>query len=125
MPILRILAAALVAAALAWGGCGAASAHVEDAAGLDADDPRVGLHDDEIVLIAADWCGFCQRQVQDFERGGVRYRLLDYDTAAGRNAARALGLRGVPITVIGRDVVQGYRPDQLGPRLAPLGYDIY
>ena len=92
---------------------------------LSPDDPRRLTGETKIVMIAADWCGYCRRQQQDFERAGVAYRVLDYDQAEGEAASRALGTRGVPITVIGQNVVAGYRTAQLDAHLEPLGYDVY
>ena len=92
---------------------------------LSPDDPRRITGDKRIVMIAAEWCGYCRKQQRDFERAGVRYRVLDYDQAEGKKASRALGTRGVPITVIGQSVVNGYRPEELDAHLRPLGYDVY
>jgi glutaredoxin len=92
---------------------------------LSPDDPRRLTGDTKIVMIAAEWCGYCRKQQKDFEQAGVRYRVLDYDQAEGEAASRALGTRGVPITVIGQNVVAGYRTSQLDAHLEPLGYDVY
>lgn len=86
------------------------------------DDPRLHTGERRIVMLAAEWCGYCRKQRQDFEQANVRYALLDVDTPEGQRAARALGTSGVPVTVIGQDVVRGYRPDELKEKLAPLGY---
>jgi glutaredoxin len=92
---------------------------------LSPDDPRRITGDTKIIMIAAEWCGYCRKQQKDFEQAGVRYRVLDYDQAEGKLASNALGTRGVPITVIGQNVVAGYRTDQLDAHLTPLGYDVY
>src|SRR5690606_41547199 len=89
------------------------------------DDRRPVNGGDGIVMLAADWCGYCQRQRADFERAGVRYRVLDVDREEGSQAMLALGTRGVPVTVIGQDVVRGYDTAALDQRLTPLGYDVY
>ena len=92
---------------------------------MSPDDPRRITGDGKIIMIAAEWCGYCRKQQKDFEQAGVRYRVLDYDQAEGKLASKALGTRGVPITVIGQSVVAGYRPDELDAHLKPLGYDVY
>jgi glutaredoxin len=92
---------------------------------LSPEDPRRITGDTRIIMIAAEWCGYCRKQQKDFEQAGVRYRVLDYDQVEGKQASNALGTRGVPITVIGQNVVAGYRPDQLDAHLRPLGYDVY
>lgn len=92
---------------------------------LHPDDPRVATGDAGIVMLAAEWCGYCRKQQGDFERAEVRYRVLDIDTEAGARAMQALGARGVPVTVVGQGVVRGYDTAALDQRLAPLGYDVY
>ncbi len=91
-------------------------------AALHPDDPRLATGDDRIVMMAAEWCGYCRKQQKAFELADVRYRVLDIDTPEGQRAMRALGARGVPTTVIGQDVVRGYDTDALQTKLEPLGY---
>lgn len=112
-----LLILGLVGGVFAWWSRGPAQLH--------PDDPRRATGDDGIVMLAADWCGYCQRQRADFERAGVRYRVLDVDREEGSQAMLALGTRGVPVTVIGQDVVRGYDTAALDQRLTPLGYDVY
>lgn len=92
---------------------------------LHPDDPRNATGDARIVMLAAEWCGYCRKQQKDFELANVRYRVLDIDTPEGDRAMQALGARGVPVTVIGQDVVQGYDTAALDRKLAPLGYHVY
>ena len=92
---------------------------------LDPDDPRHATGEAGIVMLAADWCGYCRRQRSEFEQAGVRYRVLDVDQEEGGRAMRALGARGVPVTVIGQQVVSGYDTAALDQRLTALGYDVY
>jgi glutaredoxin len=99
-------------------------------AALAAGDPRLLTGADGIVMLAADWCGYCRRQQADFERAQVRYRVLDVEQEEGRLAAAALGREGVPITVIGQHVIDGYRifdyfSAALDAHLLPLGYRVY
>ena len=92
---------------------------------LHPDDPRHLTGEAGIVMLAADWCGYCRRQQRDFERAGVRYRVLDVDQNEGDVAMRALGARGIPVTVVGQSVVRGYDTATLDQKLTPLGYDVY
>ncbi|MDQ3270518.1 MAG: glutaredoxin family protein [Pseudomonadota bacterium] len=93
--------------------------------GLLPGDPRVHTGEQRIVMLTADWCGYCRKQQFDFERANVRYRTIDFDTAQGRRTAQALGVRSVPATVIGQHLVRGYDTAALDQKLTPLGYDIY
>ncbi|WP_368562440.1 glutaredoxin family protein [Pseudoxanthomonas sp. UTMC 1351] len=92
---------------------------------LHPDDPRMRTGDRGVVMLAAEWCGYCRKQQKDFELAEVRYRVLDVDTEEGRRAATALGTRGVPVTVVGQRVIQGYDTAALQENLTPLGYDVY
>ena len=92
---------------------------------LHADDPRLLTGDAKIVMLAADWCGYCRKLQAEFEREGVRYRVLDVDEAEGDRAANALGTRGVPVTIVGQDVIHGYDTATIKSRLKPLGYDVF
>ncbi|UKE72492.1 glutaredoxin family protein [Xanthomonas graminis] len=104
-----------------WSSAGATPAP----AALAAGDPRRLTGEDGIVMLAADWCGYCRRQQADFERAQVRYRVLDVEQEEGRLAAAALGREGVPITVIGQHVIDGYDTAALDAHLLPLGYRVY
>lgn len=92
---------------------------------LHADDPRLQTGDSGIIMLAAEWCGYCRKQQKDFELAGVRYRVLDVDQEEGQRAAAALGTRGVPVTVVGQQVIRGYDTAALDKSLAPLGYDVF
>ncbi len=92
---------------------------------MDESDPRHQSGDDGIVLLYADWCGYCRKLQADFQRAGVRYTTLNVDTREGDRAMQALRVRGVPVTVIGQNVVHGYAPERLQTHLTPLGYQVY
>ena len=96
-----------------------------EAPALHPDDPRHATGDARIVMMAADWCGYCRKQQKAFELANVRYRVLDVDTPEGDRAMQALGARGVPTTVVGQHVVYGYNTAELKERLAPLGYHVF
>lgn len=89
---------------------------------LKPDDPRHTTGDKRIVMLAADWCGYCEKLRKDFELANVRYSLIDIDTEAGQRAMEAVGARGVPVTIIGQDIVYGYNMDEIKDRMEPLGY---
>lgn len=89
---------------------------------LAPDDPRHATGDKRIVMLAAEWCGYCEKLRKDFELANVRYTLIDVDTEQGQRAMAAVGARGVPVTIVGQDIVYGYNHDQIKDKLAPLGY---
>lgn len=94
-------------------------------AALHPDDPRNATGDDRIVMLAAEWCGYCRRQLAEFERAQVRYRVLDVDTPEGERAMQALGAKGVPVTVVGQQVIRGFDTAALQASLSPLGYRVF
>lgn len=92
-----------------------------DDAGAAAD-PRLRTGERGIVVLTAEWCGYCRQQEAAMSAAGVTYEAVDVDTDAGRDAYDALDGRGVPITVVGQDVIHGYDPAALRTALEPLGY---
>lgn len=114
----------LLLAALALAG-GWMHLRAEAPQSLHPDDPRSATGKTGIVMLAAEWCGYCRRQQAEFAASKVRYRVLDIDTPDGARAMRAIGARGVPVTVIGQNIVRGYDTPMLGKHLQPLGYRIY
>jgi glutaredoxin len=88
-------------------------------------DPRQHTGQDGIVMLGAEWCGYCQRLKAALEAANVPYTELDVeDGAAGQDAFAALGGRGVPVTVIGQDVVYGYNTARLDKLLSERGHAV-
>jgi len=115
-PLQLVLAAALMlTAVLVW-------SHRREVA---RNDPRLHTGDDGIVLLSTAWCGYCKRVKAAFDAAGVGYEELDIETSdAGERAYDALRGRGVPITVVGQDVVYGYNADKLSGLLGERGYRV-
>ena len=111
---LLLLAAGLMVALWLW----------RDHSALKAHDPRLSTGTDGVVMLTAEWCGYCRQQIRLFDAAGVRYTALDVDTDAGDRAYRALRGRGVPLTVVGQTLVRGFDLDRLRAALAPLGYTL-
>ncbi|WP_226470151.1 glutaredoxin family protein [Luteimonas panaciterrae] len=89
---------------------------------LQPGDPRMGTGETGVVMLMAEWCGYCAKLRKDFELANVRYRMLDVDTPEGDQAMQAMGLQGVPVLIVGQDVVHGYQPSEIRQLLEPLGY---
>lgn len=86
-------------------------------------DPRLLTGADGVVMLGASWCGYCHRLKAGLDRAKVPYVELDVeDGAAGERAFRALGGRGVPVTVVGQDVVHGYDTQRLVELIDARGY---
>jgi glutaredoxin len=68
----------------------------------------------EVVLYATSWCPYCAKTREFFRMHGIRYTEYDIEhNAVGAEGYRRLGGNGVPIIVIGADVVHGYDPDRM------------
>jgi mycoredoxin len=88
-------------------------------------DPRRGTGDKGIVVLVADWCGYCKRLEAGLRAAQVPYRALDVeDGGAGENAWFAIGRGGVPVTVVGQDIVHGYDVQRLNGLLRAQGYEL-
>lgn len=86
-------------------------------------DPRRTTGDDGIVMLSATWCGYCTALRKDLDGMGVAYRELDID-GPGRDAFDAVGARGVPVLIVGQDIVYGYDPERARELIGSLGHAI-
>jgi glutaredoxin len=91
---------------------------------VSANDPRLRTGNDGVAMITADWCGYCRSQEALLRAGNIPYEAIDLDSTEGQLAMAALGARGVPVTVVGQQVLRGYDPEQLRKALAPLGHHL-
>ncbi|MCB1560571.1 MAG: glutaredoxin family protein [Xanthomonadales bacterium] len=89
---------------------------------VSAADPRHQTGDDGIVLLGAEWCGYCKQLRAEFDQADVDYLELDVDTDAGDAALKSVRSRIVPVTIIGQRVIVGYDIYRIRELLAPLGY---
>ncbi len=63
----------------------------------------------EIIMYSTDWCGYCQRARNLFERKGVTYREIKIDEGSNREEMmQRSGRRTVPQIFIGERHVGGY-----------------
>lgn len=114
-PLTKILAAGALTlvAALLW-------QHNREVA---RHDPRHGTGNDGIVMLTASWCGYCHQLKKSFDAAGVKYAELDVEESReGELAYQALHGHGVPMTVVGQDVVYGYDAPRINELLAERGY---
>lgn len=95
-PLLLILSAFLVV-----------QNRVEIRAWLDPPSPLPG--NAKVVLYATEWCGYCARARTMLEARGVSYQEYDVEkSAAGRTQFAQLRGRGVPVLVIGDEIIRGF-----------------
>ncbi len=74
----------------------------------------------EVVLYATDWCGYCKMTRELFAAKGIRYTEYDIEKSSEALARhRKLGGNGVPLIVVGDEVINGYNEGALHQLLGP------
>ena len=74
----------------------------------------------EVVLYATDWCGYCKMTRELFAANGIRYTEYDIEKSSEALARhRKLGGNGVPLIVVGDEVINGYNEGALRQLLGP------
>lgn len=72
-----------------------------------------------VVMLATTWCGYCRKMREYFAAKGIAYTEFDVEKdAKGREWFRELGGRGVPVVMVGAEVIHGYDPDGVSAALA-------
>jgi glutaredoxin len=73
-----------------------------------AHDPTRGNPPNNVILLSASWCGYCMSLRQHLTELHVPYTDLDVErTTQGRWAFEAVRGSGVPITIVGDQVIRG------------------
>lgn len=76
-------------------------------------DPRHHTGADGIVMLSAEWCGYCKALRTELDGMGADYHELDIETSEeGEQAFRAVRGRGVPVLIVGQEIVHGYDPER-------------
>ena len=76
----------------------------------------VEMADLSIELYATTWCGYCEKTRQFFSQKNIRYIEYDIekDSSAASRMIQRTGGQGVPVIVIGGDIViRGYDPTRI------------
>ena len=83
---------------------------------------REQVGDARVVLLSTEWCGYCRRLRGDLAGWGVAYAEFDVEhTDEGRSAYHLVGGRGVPILLVGDQVVHGYAPQRARELISASG----
>ena len=74
----------------------------------------------EVILYGTSWCGYCAAARDFFKANGIQYTELDVEKSnEGYQGHKKLGGGGVPLIVVGGDVMHGYNEAGLREALAP------
>lgn len=101
----------------------ALTAAATDVLASRAYDPRRTNLPGHVVLYATSWCPACARLRTCLASSGVAYDERDIERSPEADAQyRELGGGGVPLTLVGADVVRGVDVPALGAALAAAGH---
>ncbi len=102
--LLFATAGLLFALAVLWPGRGGGA--IAEARGL--------VGQDRVIMFSTRQCGYCERLRGDLQRAGIAWVERDVEASiANQRAWRALGGRGVPLTLVDDTVVNGYNPARI------------
>lgn len=80
-------------------------------------------HEDakEITLYSTDWCSYCASLRMYFDTHSVKFTEYDVEkSAVGIFGLWAFRARGVPVVVIGNEVIYGYNMEKVSTALDTL-----
>lgn len=73
-----------------------------------------------VTLYATEWCGYCAATRELFDKNGIAYTELDVEkSTAGYEGHKKLNGNGVPLIVIGDEVIRGYNEEKIRMNLQP------
>jgi glutaredoxin len=69
----------------------------------------------ELVLYAADWCGYCRAAKAFFRANSIAFREVNVesDKSGAAEFKRTYGGGGVPLTVAGDKTIRGFSPESM------------
>jgi glutaredoxin len=74
----------------------------------------------EVVLYATGWCGYCKLTREFFAANGIRYTEHDIEqSSVALIQHKKLGGNGVPLIVVGGEVINGWNEARLRQLLQP------
>lgn len=76
----------------------------------------------EVIVYSTSHCPYCDRAKKDLKQRGIAYDERDVERSAQyRKEWRELGGKGVPLIVVGRNLLKGYRAESLALALQQAG----
>ena len=68
----------------------------------------------QIILYATSWCGYCQKAREFLDRDHIAYKEYDIEKSSeGRRQFVKLRGAGVPLILVGPEVIRGWNPKAL------------
>lgn len=76
--------------------------------------PHYSAAENEVILYATEWCGYCQKTRDLFKRNDIQYVEYDIEKSEMRRQEhKRLGGKGVPLLQINGKVIHGYQPERI------------
>lgn len=71
-------------------------------------------HNGQVILYSTDWCPYCKKAKKLMEDNNIAYYEYDIEKSSeGRRQYKSLGGQGVPVLLIGQDVIRGYNHNKI------------
>ena len=74
--------------------------------------PEQNKHD-EIILLSTKTCYFCTKVKNLLDEKGESYRELNVYNSDGARLFKKYNGKGVPIVIVGNEVIRGYNPKKI------------
>lgn len=66
----------------------------------------------QVDLYVTSWCPWCRKMISFLDQKGITYTKHDVEREPGaQEVLDKRGVRGIPIVIIGDEVIEGYDPD--------------
>lgn len=99
------------------------SSEVSSAALFDhsqTDTSNSGQLNQKVTVLVADWCPYCRKLEDALKKLNITYNRLDVEkNPRGKKIYTRLGGGGIPITIVGDQVIRGYDPQAVVDLLRP------
>lgn len=71
-------------------------------------------HEEDVILYATSWCGYCKEARKLFKENGIDYFEYDIEKSPeGRDQFTRLGGKGVPLILINGTVLKGFDTNEV------------
>ena len=79
------------------------------------------LKDEDVVMYSTSWCPYCRKARRFFRQANIPYTEYDVEKSArAYEEYQRISGRGVPVIVIGDQVIQGFNKPAIKSALAQL-----
>ena len=87
--------------------------------------PAVQNAPEKVVVYSTEWCGSCKKLKKCLQQNEIPFTEKDIElSTTALHEHRALRARGVPATLVGKELVHGFDRDRLKTSLNRIGYEV-